>query len=126
MISYTTKGDWKKTYKFLEKVTDIVGYSILDKYGQMGVDALASATPKDSGVTADSWSYSITKEGEDITITWSNNSKTDTGIPIVILLQYGHGTRNGGYVQGRDFINPAIKPVFDRIAEAVWKEVRNS
>lgn len=122
-IKIQSKGELKNTFKFLERATDIAGVSLLDRYAQMGVDALAAATPVDTGKTASSWTYKITKNQNEVKIEWTNTNSTSTGIPIVVLLQYGHGTRNGGYVQGRDFINPAIRPVFDNIAKHVWEEV---
>jgi hypothetical protein len=95
---------------------------VLKKYGEEGVKALRDATPKDSGETADSWGYEITKDGRGYVITWTN-SKKNKGVPIAIILQYGHGTGTGGYVEGRDYINPATRPIFDAIAEEAWKEV---
>lgn len=100
-------------------------FNQLDKYAREGVSALASATPIDSGKTAAAWSYQVTKSGESYSITWSNSSLAGT-TPVVILLQYGHGTGSGGYVAGRDFINPAIRPIFDKIAENVWKAVTSA
>ena len=96
---------------------------ILNKYGQAGVTALSNATPVESGKTANSWGYRIEQGRNQSKIICTNSSMTENGMPIVILLQYGHGTRNGGYVQGRDFINKAIRPIFDEIAESAWKEV---
>lgn len=98
---------------------------ILEKYGQMGVDALASATPVDSGTTAESWGYEISVRKEGATIHWTNTNQ-NKGVYIAVILQYGHGTGTGGYVQGVDYINPAIRPVFDKIAEEAWMEVVNS
>lgn len=96
---------------------------ILNQYGQEGVEALRAATPKDTGTTANSWSYAVHKGTGSITITWSNSNIVD-GVPIAVILQYGHGTRNGGYVQGTDYINPAMKPIFDKIAQRAWEEVK--
>jgi len=98
-------------------------YSDLERLAERGVAALEAATPKDTGLTASSWSYEIENSGGKTTIYWLNSNKTDTGIPIAILLQYGHGTGTGGYVQGRDYINPAIQSVMDEIANDVWKKV---
>ena len=98
---------------------------ILDKYGAMGVSALAAATPMDSGLTANSWGYEISVGKEGATIYWTNTNQNN-GVYIAVILQYGHGTGTGGYVQGRDYINPAIRPVFDKIAEEAWMEVVNS
>ena len=96
---------------------------LLDRYGQEGVEALAKATPKDTGKTAASWGYTVTKGKESIAITWRNSNIVD-GVPIAVILQYGHGTRNGGYVEGVDYINPAMRPIFERIAARAWGEVR--
>lgn len=123
-ISITSKGDWNKTFNFLNKASKSVFHrSLFEKYGEMGVRALREATPKDTGDTANSWSYEIEETEGSVRIIWKNTSTTKDGIPIVVLLHYGHGTRNGGYVQGRDFINPAMRPVFDNIAEKAWEEV---
>ena len=124
MIKYILKGSFKNSEKFFEGIKKLLPQkinSILNEYGRHGVAALQSVTPKDSGTTSDSWSYSLIPMG----IVWSNSNATNEGTPIAILLQYGHGTRNGGYVQGRDYINPAVRPIFDKIADACWKEVEN-
>lgn len=122
MISLKAKGDFKNTENLIQRVKEIAHLSILDKYGKIGVEALANATPVDTGETASSWNYSIEhgKNGASLT---RNNSNINNGVPIAIIIQYGHGTRGGGYVQGRDYINPAMRPVFDEIADRVWKEV---
>lgn len=122
MITFRQKGDFSKLTRFLEKAKHAVKLGDLDKYGREGVAALASATPVDSGLTANSWYYEIENQNGSATISFYN-SNVNKGVPIAIILQYGHGTRNGGWVQGRDYINPAIQPVFDKIAEAAWKEV---
>ena len=122
MIKFRQKGDFSKTYLYLEKAKKAVRLEDLDKYGREGVAALASATPVESGLTANSWYYEIEKGKETVTISFCN-SNIQNGVPIAVILQYGHGTRNGGFVQGRDYINPAIQPVFDRIANDAWKEV---
>lgn len=122
MISFKQKGDFSKFTNYLERLKEIVHLSKLDKYGQQGVAALSSATPVDSGKTASSWYYEIERDKGGAKIAFYN-SNVNKGVPIAIILQYGHGTRNGGYVQGRDYINPAIQPVFDDIVEEVWKEV---
>lgn len=106
----------------MERIKESVHLSDLDKYGREGVSALASATPVDSGKTASSWSYEIIKEKDSVKLTFSN-SNIQNGVPIAVILQYGHATRNGGWVQGRDYINPAIRPIFDKIADQAWKEV---
>ena len=122
MISFRQKGDFSKLTHFLEKAKEAVRFGDLDKYGLEGVAALASATPIDSGQTANSWDYKIINKNGSATIAFYN-SNIQNGVPIAIILQYGHGTRNGGWVQGRDYINPAIQPIFDKIADAAWKEV---
>ena len=122
MISFRQKGDFSKLNKFLERAKAAARLSILDKYGREGVAALASATPVDSGETASSWYYEIEHSNGSATITF-NNSHVNKGVPIAIILQYGHGTGTGGWVEGRDYINPAIQPIFDKIVDAAWKEV---
>lgn len=122
MLSFRHKGDFSKTTNFLEKAKNAVKIAKLEHYGREGVAALASATPKDSGLTANSWYYKIDQGNGSVTISF-HNSNIQNGVPIAIILQYGHGTRNGGWVEGRDYINPAIQPVFDKIAKNVWKEV---
>lgn len=122
MITFEHKGDFSKLTKFLERAKNVVRIGDLDKYGREGVAALAAATPVDSGLTASSWSYEIVRKNGSVAITF-NNSNIQNGVPIAVILQYGHGTRNGGWVQGRDYINPAIQPVFDKIADNAWKEV---
>ena len=122
MISFRQKGDFSKLTRFLERANNLVHLSDLDRYGREGVAALASATPVDTGKTAASWYYDIKINKESASITF-NNSNIQNGVPIAIILQYGHGTRNGGWVEGRDYINPIIQPIFDKIAEEAWKEV---
>ena len=122
MISFRQKGDFSKLTSFLEKAKESVKIGDLDKYGREGVAALSSATPIDSGKTANSWSYEIMNKDGSVTISF-NNSNIQNGVPIAIILQYGHGTKNGGWVQGRDYINPAIQPVFDEIVDKAWREV---
>ena len=122
MITFRQKGDFSKLTRYLERAKEVVKLGDLDKYGREGVAALASATPVDSGLTAASWSYEITNRNGSATISF-NNSNIQNGVPIAIILQYGHGTRNGGWVQGRDYINPAIQPIFDKIANEAWREV---
>ena len=125
MISFRQSGDFSKLTTFLEKAKRPLRIGELDKYGKEGVAALSSATPVDSGETASSWYYEITNKNGSIKITF-HNSNIQNGIPIAIILQYGHGTRTGGWVQGRDYINPAIQPIFDRIADSAWKEATKS
>lgn len=122
MISFRQKGDFSKLTSFLERAKESVKIGDLDKYGREGVAALSSATPIDSGKTANSWSYEITNKNGSVTISF-NNSNIQNGVPIAIILQYGHGTKNGGWVQGRNYINPAIQPVFDEIVDKAWREV---
>lgn len=125
MISIKQKGNFSKTEKFLKKSFGKSYLNVLEKYAQQGVAALSAATPVDSGVTATSWSYEIIQKGDSISICW-NNSNVHNGVNIALILQYGHGTRNGGYVSGRDYINPALRPIFDKMADAAWKEVTSS
>lgn len=122
MIRFRQKGDFSKATKYLEKAKKVAGMKDLSKYGKAGVAALSSATPVDSGLTASSWYYEIDNQNGRISINFCNSNVND-GVPIAIILQYGHGTGTGGWVQGRDYINPAILPVFDRIAEEAWREV---
>lgn len=122
MISIKQKGNFSKTEKFLKKSFGRDYLDVLEKYAQQGVAALSAATPIDSGRTATSWEYEIIQNDSSISIIWKNTN-TNKGVNIALLLQYGHGTRNGGYVSGRDYINPALQPVFDKMADAAWKEV---
>lgn len=116
------KGDFKKTEKFLKGVKAFNIKPLLKRYGEAGVRALAAATPKDTGELASSWGYEIQTDRTGARVIWTNSKIVD-GIPIAIILQYGHGTGGGGYVQGRDYINPAMRHIFDELAEAAWKEV---
>lgn len=122
MISFRQKGDFSKLTHYFEKVKEAARLSILDKYGREGVAALASATPVESGNTADSWYYDVKRQNGSATISFYN-SNVNEGVPIAIILQYGHGTGTGGWVEGRDYINPAIQPIFDKLTEEAWKEV---
>ena len=122
MITFRQKGDFSKLNRYFERVKEVVKVGDLDRFGREGVQALSSATPRDTGLTATSWDYSIERSSNRVSITF-NNTNIQNGVPIAIILQYGHGTRNGGYVQGRDYINPAIQPIFDKMAEDAWKEV---
>ena len=123
MVTVHVSGDFKKTENLLEKIASFGDDKyVLKKYGKKGVDALESATPVDSGKTASSWSYSISEGDGSISVDWEN-SNVNKGLNIAVLLQYGHGTRNGGYVEGRDYINPAMQPIFDKFADAAWKEI---
>lgn len=122
MISFRQKGDFSKLTRYLERAKEVFKLGDLDKYGREGVAALASATPVDTGLTAESWYYEIENKNGSAKIVFKN-SNIQNGVSIAIILQYGHGTRNGGWVQGRDYINPAIQPIFDKITEAAWREV---
>lgn len=99
-------------------------FNFLDAFGRQGVEALANSTPVDTGLTSNSWEYEIKKSNGKYSIIWSNTN-TETGVPVAILIQYGHATKNGGWVEGRDFINPAIRPLFDKIADQVWERVKH-
>ena len=119
IISYNVQGDLKKTDTFLRKLLKQDLTTLLHRYGKRGVDALAAATPVDTGKTAASWDYTVTESPGSATITWTNSNVND-GVPIALLIQYGHGTGTGGYVKGTDYINPAIQPVLNDLAESLW------
>ena len=125
MISFKQKGDFSKLTGFLERIKESVKIGDLDKFGRAGVEALSSTTPVNTGKTANSWYYEIENKNGVATISF-NNSNIQNGVPIAIILQYGHGTGTGGWVEGRDYINPAIRPIFDEIAENAWREVTKS
>lgn len=122
MVRFSQKGDFSKLTSYFERLKEVVKLGDLDKYGREGVAALASATPIDSGLTANSWRYEIENRNGSIKIGFYN-SNIQNGVPIAIILQYGHGTRNGGWVQGRDYISPSIQPIFDKIANDAWRGV---
>lgn len=122
MITIESQGDWKLTRNWFDRMTKLDLALIMNQFGKEGVSALKAATPSRSGETAASWNYEVTRKGNNWKITWTN-SHVNKGANIAVLIQYGHGTRNGGYVVGRDYINPAIRPVFDKIAAKAWKEV---
>ncbi len=122
MIRFRHKGDFSKLTRYFERVKETAKIGVLDKYGKAGVAALSSATPVDSGLTAGSWYYEIKRQNGLVSIDFLN-SHVNKGVPIAIILQYGHGTGTGGWVQGRDYINPAIQPIFDKIADDAWREV---
>ena len=122
MITIESQGDWKLTRNWFDRMTKLDLALIMNQFGKEGVSALKAATPSRSGETAASWNYEVTRKGNNWKITWTN-SNVNKGANIAVLIQYGHGTRNGGYVVGRDYINPAIRPVFDKIAAKAWKEV---
>lgn len=127
-ISFTTRGSFKNTEKFLSEMKNINSHirQIAEAEAQRGVQALAAATPMESGLAARSWSYRIVQNGRRVSIVWTNSNVENGSFPVVVRLQYGYGTGTGGYVQGRDFINPAIRPVFERIANNVWKAVKSA
>lgn len=122
MIRFRQQGDFSKLNRFLERAKEAIKIGDLDKYGREGVAALASATPVESGLTAASWNYKIVRGKGSVSIQFYN-SNIQNGVPIAIILQYGHGTGTGGWVEGRDYINPAARPLFDKIADNAWKEV---
>ncbi len=122
MITLKQKGNFSKLNRYLERVKEVAKISILDKYGQAGVEALSSVTPADTGLTASSWYYKVERTKTSATIQFLNSNIND-GVPIAVIIQYGHGTGTGGWVEGRDYINPAIQPIFDEIANEAWKEV---
>lgn len=122
IITFSHKGDFQKTDRLFHRIIERHYKNKLAKYGEKGVRALSAATPNDSGKTAESWSYEISEGDGSLSVYWKNSNVND-GVNIAIILQYGHGTRNGGYVEGRDYINPAIQPVFDAMADEAWKEV---
>lgn len=124
-ISWSTNGSFKNTESFLQRMTQLSIRQILESAGREGVAALSAATPVDSGLASTSWDYEIHENPKAVSIVWTNTD-VENGFPVVIMLQYGYATGTGGYVQGRDFINPAMRPIFDRIAEDVWKVVTSS
>ena len=123
MITFVHKGDFKSTEKFLFKLYSHNFFDSLKYYAEKGVKALASVTPVDTGKTANSWGYEIKAEKDSVSIVWTNSNLAESGTPIALLIQYGHATGSGGYVQGTDYINPAIKPIFDEIEKGVWAEI---
>lgn len=126
MIKVKVKGNFNKTESILERILNMFYLGRLDYYGQLGVDALREYTPEETGKTADSWDYEIVRKNGRVSIYWTNDNFTSGGTPIAIILQYGHATRNGGWVEGIDYINPAMKSVFEKIAEDAWKEATKS
>jgi hypothetical protein len=122
VFRFLSRGDFKSTEDFLKKAYNLDVGNVIDRLAQEGVHALAAMTPRDSGIAASSWAYRVHRRGKQVTITWTN-SNVESGFPVVVALQYGYATGTGGYVQGRDYINPAMSPIFDRIAEEVWKAV---
>lgn len=122
MIRFRQKGDFSRLTRFLERSKERIHLGDLDKYGREGVRALSSATPVETGLTASSWYYKITNTKDSVRISF-HNSNVQNGVPIAIILQYGHATGTGGWVEGRDYINPTVRPLFDQIANSAWKEV---
>ncbi len=126
VIEMRQKGEFKKSMKWLQWLKKLEFYSCLDKYGRIGVDALSNATPKYTGATAASWKYNITKTKTGVTIGWTNDEIDNGSFKVALMLQYGHGTGSGGWVQGIDYINPALKPVFEAMGDEIWEEVTSS
>lgn len=122
MIVLKQKGDFSRVTNYFERLKEFANMSILDEYGKKGVEALKSVTPRRTGRTAESWTYEIEHKGQATSLVFKNTN-VNKGVNIAIILQYGHGTRNGGYVEGRDYINPVIRPIFDDIANEAWREV---
>lgn len=122
MIRFEQKGNFSKLDRYFKRIRNSVNTLDLDQFGKRGVDALSNATPVKTGLAAQSWYYKITKTKDSATILFCN-SDIENGVPIAIILQYGHATKNGGWVEGRDYINPSIQPIFDELAKNAWKEV---
>lgn len=121
-IKYTNKGDFSKTLDYFNKMENVLNNSVLEMYGQRGIEALKAATPVDSGKTAESWGFEVEKSNTTIKLIWTNSNVND-GCNIAIIIQYGHGTGQGKYVEGIDYINPAMRPIFEEISELLWREV---
>lgn len=124
-VKFEVSGGFTKTERFLNRMKRREYLNVLDEFGRDGVQALRNATPVDSGATAEAWDYEIKRTRNYTEIVWTNSNIND-GVPIAVILQYGHGTGTGGYVQGRDYINPAIRPIFDKIADKAWKVVTSA
>lgn len=125
-IEIRNNGDLRTTEKFLQKCISRKWLRLLNRFGEEGVTALAAATPKDTGETAASWSYEIIQNKGSVSIQWYNSHLENGNVNVAVILQYGHGTRNGGYVQGVDYINPALRPIFEKILTDVWNEVKSN
>lgn len=123
-VIVSVHGDFSKTYSFLERAKEIFNAGMLDKYGKMGVEALRQYTPKDTGLTANSWYYEIERNGKDVSLQFLNSNIQNEWCNVAILLQYGHATGNGGYVQGVDYINPALEPIFEQLAQEAWRGLK--
>lgn len=126
VVQMSEKGDFKKTFKFLKAMQEKKFLSNLNKYGERGVQLLSENTPRDTGLTASSWYYKIEDDGETLTITWYNSNVKKDYFNVALMLQYGHATKNGGWVEGIDYINPALKPLFDEMEKDIWEEVKSS
>lgn len=126
VVQMSEKGDFKKTFKFLKAMQEKKFLSNLNKYGERGVQLLSENTPRDTGLTASSWYYKIEDDGETLTLTWYNNNVKKDYFNVALMLQYGHATKNGGWVEGIDYINPALKPLFDEMEKDIWEEVKSS
>jgi len=125
VVQMSEKGDFKKTFKFLKAMQEKKFLSNLDKYGERGVQLLSENTPRDTGLTASSWYYKIEDDGETLTLTWYNSNVKKDYFNVALMLQYGHATKNGGWVEGIDYINPALKPLFDEMEKDIWEEVKS-
>ena len=126
VIQMSEKGDFKKTFKFLKAMQEKKFLSNLNKYGERGVQLLSENTPRDTGLTASSWYYKIEDDGSTLTITWYNSNVKKDYFNVALMLQYGHATKNGGWIEGIDYINPALKPLFDEMEKDIWEEVKSS
>lgn len=124
MIRVTMHGDFSKTNSFLQRILSKIKLSSLDSWGRKGVEALSSATPVDTGKTASSWYYEIVRDDKGVRLQWLNSNVND-GVNIALIIQYGHAARNGVFIEGRDYINPTLAPIFDEIEESAWKEVKD-
>jgi len=125
MIHATSQGSFAKTTAFLETMQSGRIFNVLDRYGRIGVGLLASATPIDTGETSESWGYQVSHTKNTHSISWFNTNRED-GVNVAVILQYGHGTGTGGYVEGKDYINPALRPLFDKILDDIWRQVKNA
>ena len=126
VVQMSEKGDFKKTFRFLKAMQEKKFLSNLNKYGERGVQLLSENTPRDTGLTASSWYYKIEDDGETLTLTWYNSNVKKDYFNVALMLQYGHATKNGGWVEGIDYINPALKPLFDEMEKDIWEEVKSS
>lgn len=126
VVQMSEKGDFKKTFKFLKAMQEKKFLSNLDKYGERGVQLLSENTPRDTGLTASSWYYKIEDDGNTLKLTWYNSNVKKDYFNVALMLQYGHATKNGGWIEGIDYINPALKPLFDEMEKDIWEEVKSS